>query len=366
MTPARVIIASLGGVLILLVAVLVATRGSRGEIASTPSRTVTSAVPRGGVRVLIATGDIACAPGAPVTTTRCHQAATAALLDPRGPIAATPTAVLLLGDTQYEAARVDEYASFAATWGAALAASPATAILPVPGNHEWYDPDPPPGDCRLQDAGHNACGYESYFGAAAWGAPTGDGRGNYVRVFDRSDRHPLVVVMLDAGRCEQDRAACAVGSPTQLFLQTTLSDATVNLPAACTIVGWHQARWSDAGHGNLGMVDALWTTLFEVPPAQRPDLVVNGHDHLYARMRAVGSAGQPSPDGIPEIIAGAGGREIAGVPYAGPALLRAAFMDLQHFGVLRIEYDPAAGDLSTSFVIESGDIEDDARVACRV
>jgi hypothetical protein len=55
-----------------------------------------------------------------------------------------------------------------------------------------------------------------------------------------------------------------------------------------------------------------------------------------------------------------------GVPYAGPALLRAAFMDLQHFGVLRIEHDPAAGDLSTTFITESGDVEDDTRVACRV
>ena len=47
-------------------------------------------------------------------------------------------------------------------------------------------------------------------------------------------------------------------------------------------------------------------------------------------------------------------------------MLRAAFMDLQLFGVLRIELDPAAGDLSTAFVTESGDVADDTRVTRRV
>ena len=130
-------------------------------------------------------------------------------------------------------------------------------------------------------------------------------------------------------------------------------------------MAWHQARWSDVGHGSIGYVDPLWQALFSAPAAQRPDLVLNGHDHVYERMPPLGTGGQPNAGGIPEIIAGAGGREIAGVPYAGALPTRAAYIDLQHFGVLRIEYRAHDGDLATSFRTESGDSVDAQSLPCR-
>ena len=78
--------------------------------------------PSGGL-VLIAAGDIACAPGSSPTPTACHQDTTAALVT-AGP-GARLTAALLLGDTQYESGRADEYASFDATWGRAIRAAGA-------------------------------------------------------------------------------------------------------------------------------------------------------------------------------------------------------------------------------------------------
>ena len=144
-----------------------------------------------------------------------------------------------------------------------------------------------------------------------------------------------------------------------------LTDPRVNPPAACTIVAWHQARWSDLGHGSIGYVDPVWQALFHAAAAQRPDLVLNGHDHLYERMPALGTGGQPNPSGIVEIVAGAGGREIAGAPYAGPSPTRAAFVDLQHFGVLRIDADATAGTLTTAFQTESGATLDRQRQECR-
>jgi len=306
--------------------------------------------------VLIASGDIACAPASPTTATGCHQATTAPLID--GGLGADPSAVLLLGDTQYESGRSLEYASFDATWGAALRDLPGTAVLPAAGNHEWYDPDPAGSRCAFLHADRNACGFESYFGDRAFDGVMSDGTGNYVRTFAARSAHPVVVIMLDVGVCVHDPDACAAGSGATRFLDAALADRRVDPPGACTIVAWHQARWSDVGHGSIGYVDPVWQALFSVAPSKRPDLVLNGHDHLYERMPPLGAGGRPNPDGIVEIVAGAGGREIAGVPYAGPAPTRAAFVDLQHFGVLRIEVDVSAGEFTTGFLTESGSLLD--------
>ncbi|MEP6757594.1 MAG: hypothetical protein ABJB55_00195 [Actinomycetota bacterium] len=317
----------------------------------------------GNPMVLIASGDIACAPGSPAIPTGCHQATTASLV--AGGPGGAPVAVLLLGDTQYESGRTQDYASFDMTWGAALRALPGTAVLPVAGNHEWYDPDPTGSGCVFQHAGRNACGFESYFGDAAFAGELSDGVGDYARTFAAQTAHPLAVIMLDVGVCEHDPAVCSAGSRTTSFLERALADPQVNPPAACTIVAWHQARWSDAGHGDIGYVDPVWRALYRTKPAQRPDLVVNGHDHLYERMPALGTGGRAKPDGIVEIVAGAGGREIAGVSYAGPAPTRAAFVDLQHFGVLRMEADTAAGSLRTALLTESGTLLDEQLLTCR-
>jgi hypothetical protein len=192
-----------------------------------------------------------------------------------------------------------------------------------------------------------------------------DGAGNYVRIFAEQAAHPLVVVMIDAGVCEHDPAVCGVHGAATQFLTRALADPRVNPPAACTLVAWHQARWSDVGHGSIGYVDPLWKALFDVQATQRPDVVLNGHDHVYERMPPLGAGGQPNPEGIPEIVAGAGGREIAGLPYAGPALARAAYIDLQHFGVLRLDYDAATARLATSFRTEGGAIVDAQHMTCR-
>jgi hypothetical protein len=341
--------------------------GERSAPASTPASigarpSPTEGVDAGGGLVLIAAGDIACAPGSSTTPTGCHQDTTAALVTAGS--GNRLTAVLLLGDTQYESGRAEDYASFDATWGQAIRTAGA-AVLPVAGNHEWYDPDPPDSGCTLQHDGRNACGFESYFGTAALDGAMADGAGDYVRIFAAQAAHPLVVIMIDAGVCEHDPAVCGAHGAATRFLASALADPRVNPPAACTLVAWHQARWSDVGHGSIGYVDPLWKSLFDAPAAQRPDLVINGHDHVYERMPPLGSGGQPNPAGILEIVAGAGGREIAGLPYAGPALARAAYIDLQHFGVLRLDYDPATADLATSFRTEGGAVVDPQHVTCR-
>src|SRR5690242_7080227 len=74
--------------------------------------------------VLVVGGDIACPPGKTVDATHCGQAKTGAVVT-----GASPTYVLPLGDSQYDAGTAAEYAgSYNVTgWGSAKAISrPAT------------------------------------------------------------------------------------------------------------------------------------------------------------------------------------------------------------------------------------------------
>jgi acid phosphatase type 7 len=337
-----------------------ATDASPGEQTAVPSIEIGRAD-----ILLVVAGDIACAPGNPSTPTTCHQASTASLLG-RSDIAGNASGAVLLGDIQYESGRTVDFGSFRDTWGASLAAA-AVPMFPTPGNHEWYDPDAPPAGCRLVDGDQNACGYEGFFGAGAFDGDVSDRDGNRgVRFEPAQGRHPLVLILMDAGRCEHDPADCSTSSPAASFLRSALQDPAFNPPGACVVVGWHQARWSDNGHGDLRAVDGLWRTLFEPPPDQRPDLVLNGHDHLYERMPRLGMDGQPNDDGIAEVIVGAGGREIADAPYVGPAVGRAAYVDAQHFGVLALTEDPVAGTLTTTFLTEAGEQVDRTTQDCRV
>jgi calcineurin-like phosphoesterase family protein len=316
-----------------------------------------------GAVVLIAAGDIACAPNAATTPVTCHQISTAAMLERSG-LAAQADGAVLLGDIQYESGRTADFGSFRDSWGAALD-SAGVPVLPTPGNHEWYDPDPAPSGCHLVDGTHNACGYETYFGARAFDGDVRDRLGNRGVTLAAGQPHPLLVLLVDAGRCEHAPSWCAPSSPAAGFVRRTLADRAINPPEACVVVGWHQARWSDHGHGDLGIIDGLWQALFSPAAAQRPDLVLNGHDHVYERMPALGREGQPNPDGIPEVIVGTGGREVAGIPYAGPGLDRAAFVDAAHFGALALEADPQRGSIATTFVTESGDQLDRTALDCR-
>src|SRR2546426_428764 len=93
--------------------------------------------------VVAAAGDIAC--GSPSTSTAlCQQQATSNLL-----VAKPYSAVLMLGDSQYEVGALPAFQQFYdPTWGRVKAIT-----HPAVGNHEYVTKD--------------AFGYYSYFGAAA-------------------------------------------------------------------------------------------------------------------------------------------------------------------------------------------------------
>jgi hypothetical protein len=263
--------------------------------------------------VLVAAGDIACDPaGARFRRTAGTRGACAMGATERLTRGLHPTAVLTLGDNQYENGTYAAFRrSFAPTWGRL-----GRLLHPAIGNHEYATP--------------GAAGYFRYFGARAGRA----GEGWYS--FDLGAWH---LVELNS-ECTHI-GGCGAGSPEEAWLRADLAAH----PAACTLAYWHEPRFSSGQHGDAEQMATIWNDLV----AARADVVLNGHDHDYERFAPAGRtppAGtqvggvhsyQPptrDPAGIREFVVGTGGRDhrrFAHAPLAGGAVRNDTA-----FGVLRL------------------------------
>lgn len=254
---------------------------------------------------LVAAGDIACAPGMPATAVQCAQQATAALIG-----RLHPTAVLPLGDTQYETGQPDEYASYAASWGRYRAIE-----FPVPGNHEYGY-----GESRTRPTG--GVGYFRWFGAR--GHPLDPECTRLCRSWYSFDLGAWHVVALDS-EC-QVVGGCTPGSPQYEWL---LDDLAAH-PAACTLAYWHiPVRSSSADEEPVmePMLDALL--------ARGADVVLTAHAHSYERFAPLDADGRPDPaHGIREFVVGTGGRNLE--PFAGSVAPGSEFRQDTSFGVLQL------------------------------
>jgi hypothetical protein len=79
--------------------------------------------------------------------------------------------------------------------------------------------------------------------------------------------------------------------------------------SACTLAYWHQPTFSATNSITQEGVtaQAFWELLYRYGA----DLVLNGHDHLYARYRPLDPNGTPDPRrGIREFIVGSGGETL--------------------------------------------------------
>lgn len=229
--------------------------------------------------IIAAAGDIACDPadanfnGGLGTATACRMKATSDLMLGLG-----LTAVLTLGDNQYENGTLAKYqASYDPSWGRLNA-----IVRPVPGNHEYVT------------AG--AAGYYSYFGAAA-GVPA---KGYYS--YDLGGWH-LIALNSNCAAV----GGCGAGSQQAQWLA---ADLTAH-PGTCTLAYWHHPRFSSGPHGNDDISDAFWQTLY----AAGADVVLNGHDHVYERFAPQSPAGAPDPaQGIRQFTVGNGGKNLTSFP----------------------------------------------------
>jgi hypothetical protein len=256
----------------------------------------------GKVAVIAAAGDIACDPTDQAfdhpEPGRCAAKATSDLML-RIPHL---TAVLPLGDDQYECGRADAYAkSYAPTWGRLL-----KITHPVPGNHEYGRV------CKLDDAAP----YFTFFGRAA--GPSGKGWYSY----DLARWHLIAL----NSECSYGSGAAAVGgcgpgSPQERWLRR---DLAANHDA-CTLAYWHEPRFSSGEHGDAWQMSAIWNDLV----AAHADIVLSGHNHDYERFAPIGRTPAPAaandstttgapvyqppvldPKGIREFVVGTGGKNL--------------------------------------------------------
>ena len=305
--------------------------------------------PAGPAPVLVTVGDIACQPDANNTgpeTGKPGSTCTVSGSNLRNQaMAATaneveamhPSLVAVLGDEQYQVGTYADFeGSFDKTYGAFKFLQ-----RPAPGNHEFYD--------EHGEKGDGGVGYFDYYNGLQLDPQTGqlvtasDPSGNYVQPVPRSYGQAgqagqgwysynlgswhIISLNVECAVTDPSFASCAnmpawFGQETQWLSQDLSGDH-----AACTLVYWHQPSFSASGapasatqpgpdgpEGNAAQ-QLWWPMLYR----HGVDVVLNGHEHLYARFAPMDASGNPDPrHGIRQFIVGTGGESLDSL-YTDPA-----------------------------------------------
>ena len=248
--------------------------GTERSSTSTSMRAVDLGAEQG---VLVAAGDIACAPGQGPTPGTCQMGATAQLVASLAPDVVAP-----LGDLQYEIGTLERFTQgYDRTWGALKGKT-----KPAVGNHEY--------------ANGGAPGYFGYFGAAA-----GDPREGWYS-YDIGSWHAIVL----NSNC-RSVGGCGEGSPQLAWLRADLAAAH---RARCIVSYWHHPRYSSGLHGGDEGYEPFWAALHEAGA----ELALAGHDHHYERFAPQGPGAQADPRGVRQFVVGTGGRSLYPVIGADP------------------------------------------------
>jgi hypothetical protein len=306
--------------------------------------------------VLAVVGDVACQPGETelpgekagencVGDTKqnldASQAATAAQIETM-----KPDLVALVGDEQYQVGQYSDFEnSYELTYGAFK-----MITRPAPGNHEFYTEHGATGVAGygyfsyFNGVQHNADGtvmtatisgipdtgatstftqpvpysdgqaghFEQTGGLgtnSVPGGPVGVGDGWYS--YNLGSWH-LISLNIE---CETQPGGCSsTGSWLAAELEWLKNDLAAN-HSTCTLAYWHQPSFSAVGavtlpEGQTAL--AFWQLLYQYGA----DLVLNGHDHLYARYRPLDPSGNyDRKKGIREFIVGTGGETLDTVVY---------------------------------------------------
>jgi len=194
---------------------------------------------------------------------------------------------------------------------------------PVPGNHEYESPGAAP--------------YFTYFGDAA--GPRG--RGYYA--FNAGD---WLILMLDSN------IAATRGSPQWEFARAQLEAQRT----PCTMAVWHHPLFTSGPSAGTTAMRDMWALL----EANRAEVILNGHDHLYERFARQTSTGVADPvNGIRQFTAGTGGAELYN-------FLRPTANSeerIMKFGVIRFTLRPAQVDWE--FLDVDGSVGDRGLDTCR-
>jgi hypothetical protein len=307
---------------------------------------------------LAAVGDIACEPddAENASTPAALKCGNASLGGPDAEFATAqqadamhPDLVALLGDEQYQVGKLTDFEqSFEQAWG-------GLKLLerPAPGNHEYYAYTKH-GD---NEAGQNGTGYFGYFnGHDQAGTPNTQGQAGDDTTtnqgwysYNPGNWHIISLnIECNSAAFGKDCSTTDGGLLAQ-ETQWLAADLASN-HAECTIAYWHQptftaadtsadvpdpsAPGADSAEGLTS--DAWWKLLYNA----HATLVLNGHEHLYARFRPMDPAGNYDPrHGITQITVGTGGEALdtvateSGGAYSNNNVVTAQD---QAFGVLKL------------------------------
>jgi hypothetical protein len=297
--------------------------GPNGASSATSGQTGVVASARNSV--VVAVGDIACAPGD--TSNDCQQGMTANLAS-----AQNPDAVLPLGDNQYNSGLLSEYngaGAYNATWGVFQ-----PIVHPDPGNHEYT-------------ASSTAAGYFNYFGAATGGSTASAPYYSY----NLGSWH---LIALDSS-CRDSGCGDITTGQTSSAQTTWLQNDLAAHPAACTLAYWHHPRFSTSWTNDSPGTGPLFSALYNA----HADLALSGHDHVYQRYAQVDPSNNATTNGVREIVAGTGGENLFSF-LTTESTLQAK--DNTHFGVLVLTLHAASYDWA--FKGLDGSVVDSGTTAC--
>jgi hypothetical protein len=315
-----------------------AARPSPAHASPAPQTTAGSMAAGPGHDPLVAAaGDIACDPTIANfqrgngTSNTCHERVVSDML-----LRIHPTAVLPLGDEQYECGDLSAFrVSYGPTWGRLMAIS-----HPVPGNHEYG------GSCHRSAA----AGYFRYFGAIAGQ----NARGWYS--YNLGSWHLIALNSeCSSGREGVRVGGCYAGSAQERWLRHDLATHRQR----CTLAYWHEPRFSSGEHGDAQQMATIWNDLARA----HADIVLSGHNHDYERFAPIGvvpgmertdvaNFEQPilNATGIREFVVGTGGKNH--YAFTHPPLSDELVRNDHTFGLLLLRLHPRG--YSWRFVPEPG------------
>jgi fibronectin type 3 domain-containing protein len=282
--------------------------------------------------VIAAAGDIACSPsgtyynGGNGTADACRMKYTSNLL-----VNAGLSAVLPIGDTQYDTAKLTSYmSSYDPTWGRVKSIS-----RPAIGNHEYKSTD--------------AAGYFDYFnGTGNFTGPAGDRDKGYYS-FDVGTWHLIALNSNDMCTI----VACGAGSAQEIWLKADLAAH----PNYCTLAYWHHPSFNSGHDGNLTAMQALLQDLYNADA----DVILGGHAHDYERFAPQNPSGQlDNARGIRQFVVGTGGAFFTSIGTIKP---NSQVHQNSTYGVLKMTLHPTSYDWQ--FVPEAGKtFTDSGSTAC--
>jgi hypothetical protein len=295
-----------------------------------PTVAVRPATAQTGDPVLVAAGDIS--PDPDVTTNDDVRTAKLAM-------AANPTVVVPLGDPQYYDGAYEKFVDpngYRGSWGRLK-----TKTCAVLGNHDYLDPPPGP------------AGFLAYFKPNCFLPRSGPGI-PAVYVYTVGTWR---VYVLDS-ECRHEWGTGPGCGRYDRMINWLRKDLQAH-PRGCQLAIWHTPRW---GQGAPWGDDAQVTWLWNVFSYWGGDLVLNAHEHAYARftsMREDGTA-DPTFQGPRAITVGTGGKSL--IAFSKPAHAGTRYRDDKHFGVLRLRLAPDGW--SSEFRRTDGVVADRAAAGC--